>query len=62
MAAEHKRFSVSVPPSMEEALTKVKKEYYGECSQNDMVRDLIIRGLEAQKEKMQDPGGDCVSV
>ncbi len=51
MATELKRFTISIPANMEMDLDRVKKEYYYKDTQNDMIRDLIIRGLASLKEE-----------
>nr|WP_317414068.1 hypothetical protein [uncultured Solibaculum sp.] len=51
MATGLKRFTISVTPSMEMDLDRVKKEHYYKDTQNDMIRDLIIRGLASLKEE-----------
>lgn len=57
MATNLKRFTISVTPSMEVSLDKAKQERYYKGTQNDMIRDLIVRGLaslkreEAEKER-----------
>lgn len=49
MAAEWKRFTISIPQSMEADLDAAKQERYYKNSQNDMFRDLICKGLAALK-------------
>ena len=51
MAANGKRFTISVTSGMEAELDSVKKEYYDRETQNDMFRDLISRGLDSLKEE-----------
>lgn len=52
MATELKRFTISVTPSMEAELDSAKQERYYKGTQNDMIRDLIARGLATlQAEK-----------
>ncbi len=45
MATELRRFTISITPVMEVALDKAKKERYYKATQNEMIRDLIVRGL-----------------
>lgn len=45
MATQLKRFTISVTPSMEAELDLAKKELYYKGTKNDMIRDLIARGL-----------------
>lgn len=55
MATELKRFTISVTPSMEAELDSAKQERYYKGTQNDMIRDLIARGLATlQTEKAAD--------
>ena len=55
MATALKRFTISVTPSMESSLDKAKQAFYYKNTQNEMIRDLIIRGLETldTKEKVE---------
>ena len=45
MATNLKRFTISITPSMEKSLDKLKQEKYYNNTRNDMIRDLITRGL-----------------
>ena len=47
MATDLKRFTISVTPEMEAELDSVKQAVYYRGTQNDMIRDLINRGLES---------------
>lgn len=47
MAADVKRFTISITPKMEADLDSAKQRRYYRDTQNDMIRDLIIRGLAA---------------
>lgn len=47
MATELKRFTISITPKMEADLDLAKQRRYYRNTQNDMIRDLIIRGLAA---------------
>lgn len=49
MATNLRRFTISITPSMDADLDAVKKDRYYKSTQNDMIRDLISRGLEALK-------------
>ena len=51
MATDLKRFTISVTPSMEAELDSAKKERYYRGTQNDMIRDLINRGLASLKDE-----------
>ncbi len=51
MATELKRFTISITQSMEADLDMLKKEKYYKGTQNDMIRDLICRGLASLKEE-----------
>lgn len=44
-----RRFTISVAPDMKIALEGLKKERYGEETRNEMIRDLITRGLNVLK-------------
>lgn len=56
MAAGLKRFSVSVTPSLEVELKLVKKERYCKDTQNEMIRDLIVRGLASLQSETEGSG------
>lgn len=47
MATDMRRFTISVTQSMDKELDKVKREIYYKDTQNNMIRDLIIRGLQS---------------
>lgn len=49
MAFTSKRFTISVTPGMETELAEVKREYYCNSTFNEMLKDLIIRGLKSSK-------------
>lgn len=51
MDADSKRFTISITPSMEVDLKAVKEECYGDGSRNDMIQDLISRGLASLKSE-----------
>lgn len=53
MAANIKRFTISITPSMEMDLKLVKKERYCKDSQNEMLRDLIVRGLASLRSETE---------
>ena len=59
MATELKRFTISITQSMEADLDMAKKEKYYKGTQNDMIRDLICRGLAALKAEEGTDGGSC---
>jgi metal-responsive CopG/Arc/MetJ family transcriptional regulator len=50
MAANLRRFTVSINQDMEVDLDKAKKEAYYKETQSEMIRDLISRGLASLKE------------
>lgn len=58
MNIELKRLTVSVSPSIGLSLEEAKKEQYRGVTQSDMIRDLIVRGLESVKqEKTEEENG-----
>ena len=59
MATNLKRFTISITPSMEADLDEAKKERYYKSTQNDMIRDLISRGLAALKAENEVKNGRC---
>ena len=52
MATDLKRFTISVTPEMEAELDSAKQAVYYRGTQNDMIRDLINRGLESLHSDM----------
>ncbi len=46
MATDLKRFTISITPKMEADLDSAKQRRYYRDTQNNMIRDLIVRGLE----------------
>lgn len=46
MATDMRRFTISVPHNMDMELDKAKRETYYKNTQNGMIRDLIMRGLQ----------------
>lgn len=57
MATPMKRFTISIPPEMEEELDKLKQKSYYDHSRTTMIRDLIARGLENCKDTESDKNG-----
>ena len=49
MASEARRFTISVTPGMEAELDAVRKKHYCDATQNEMLKDLITRGLNSLK-------------
>ena len=45
MARDSKRFTICVPLELSHDLTAAKHGAYQNCTQTDMLRDLIARGL-----------------
>lgn len=63
MATNLKRFTISITRSMEADLDAAKKELYYKNTQNDMIRDLISRGLATLKaeNEVENSGSESVS-
>ena len=59
MATDLRRFTISITPTMETDLDRAKKECYYKSTQNEMIRDLIIRGLETLDLEQEDNANDC---
>lgn len=51
MATNMRRFTISITPNMDMELDKAKKQTYYKDTQNDMIRDLIMRGLQNLKNE-----------
>lgn len=56
MAVGLRRFTISVTPSLAVELKLVKKECYCKDTQNEMIRDLIVRGLASLQSETGEPG------
>lgn len=54
MSTKLRRFTISITPEMEADLDKAKHDVYYRGTQNDMIRDLIIRGLNSLNQKEKD--------
>jgi metal-responsive CopG/Arc/MetJ family transcriptional regulator len=54
MATDLKRFTISITQSMEVDLDRAKKARYYKDTRNEMIRDLIIRGLATLNLKKDD--------
>jgi metal-responsive CopG/Arc/MetJ family transcriptional regulator len=50
-----KRFNISVSPELCRQLTELKERRYPDASRNEMLIDLIRKGLEATEGKKQVP-------
>ena len=51
MATDMRRFTISITPNIDMELDKAKRETYYKDTQNDMIRDLIMRGLKNLEEE-----------
>lgn len=47
MATNMRRFTISITPNMDMELDKAKQKIYYKDTWNDMIRDLIMRGLQS---------------
>lgn len=47
MATNMRRFTISITPNMDMELDKAKQKIYYKDTRNDMIRDLIMRGLQS---------------
>ncbi len=54
MAADLKRLTFSIMPSLEVELRLAKKEWYCRDTQSDMIRDLIVRGLASLESETEE--------
>lgn len=62
MATNMRRFTVSITPSMDMELDEAKKENYYKNTQSDMIRDLIMRGLQDLKTEKEAKKNRCDRV
>lgn len=46
-----RRFSISVEDELQMKLESTKEEYYKNANRSNMIRDLIIRGLQSGKNE-----------
>lgn len=51
MASKLKRITFVVTPEMEPLLDSMKKEKFYNCSQSEMIRTLVERGLKTSQKK-----------
>lgn len=49
MNAEQKRITVLIPSNIEAPLDSFKKEFFYDCTQSDMIRELVSAGIQAVK-------------
>ena len=49
MTTDLKRFTISVTPDVEADLDTAKKEHFYKTTQNEMLRTLIVKGLNVLK-------------
>ena len=54
MAITAKRISVSIPFDIEKDLDVLKQKKFYKDSQSEMLRQLLVLGLQASKEKMKE--------
>ena len=47
MYANHKKVTVTVTPEVKQTLDNARKEVFFNCSQSEMIRNLIDAGLSA---------------
>lgn len=59
MATELRRFTISITPKLDADLDSAKQMRYYRETQNDMIRDLIIRGLATLKAEEAAKGKRC---
>ena len=51
------RFTISITPDMDKRLDAIKQRFYYRTSRNNMIRDILLRGLasfEAEEEASKD--------
>lgn len=53
MATNLKRFTVTIPQSMEVELDAMKRQQYYSKTQSELIRDLLMRGLEVIKKEQE---------
>ena len=54
MATDMKRFTISLTKEMEADLDKLKQAKYYKTTQNKMIQDLVILGIEVMKKEFPD--------
>jgi len=59
MTVQSKRFSISITPAMEDDLMAAKLRYFYNKKESEMLRDLIIMGLNAQNSEQVTPEEEC---
>jgi len=58
LATDLKRYTITITEEIEKDLQQEKKETYYAKTQSDMIRDLIIRGLDALRAEKADKAKD----
>lgn len=58
MAENMKRFTVTIPAEIKVDLDEAKRNTYYRHTQNEMMRDLIMRGLVALNSKQEETKKD----
>jgi metal-responsive CopG/Arc/MetJ family transcriptional regulator len=53
MATGLRRFTISITPEIEYDLDIIKKEYFYKSNRNEMIRTLIVKGLDSLRAENQ---------
>ena len=61
MAADLHQYTFSITPSLEADLEKAKSDHYKNMTDNEMIKDLIARGLAAARCK-DEPETDVIQT
>ena len=59
MSTELKRFTISITPAMEDDLDAAKKEHYYKETNSEMIRDLIVIGLNTLNSENEIENSNC---
>lgn len=51
-----RRFTIYVPRELSAQLAVLREEVYRDCSQQEMLRDLIARGLQEREKRTREAG------
>ena len=62
MAAEVKRMTFVVTPDMEKLLDSIKREWFYNCTQSDMIWELVSAGVRAVKAEKAAKENRCERV
>lgn len=61
MSTKLKRFTVTIPQNMEMEIEAMKRQQYYSITQSELIRDLLMRGLEVINQEKGNSQGPTSS-